>query len=116
MEIEDVGTFIVEDVFLIYNSGSLIARESRRIKEEVDSDIFSAMFTAVSDFVIDSFHLSKSIGLSRLEVGDNKVIIERGNKFFLAMTVLGEESVYIPFYMAEIIKEDAPFSCQTSTK
>ena len=105
IEIEDAGTFIVEDVFLIYNSGGLIARESRRIKEEVDSDVFSAMFTAISDFVKESFSLPKSVGLSRVEIGENKVLVERGNKFFLAVTVLGDESVYIPFYMAEIIKE-----------
>ncbi len=105
IEIEDVGTFIVEDVFLIYNSGNLIARESRRITEELDSDLFSAMFTAISDFVRQSFHLPKSVGLSRIELEDNKVLVERGDKFFLAATVLGEESIYIPFYMAEIIKE-----------
>lgn len=105
IEIEDVGTFIVEDAFLIYNNGGLIARESRRIKEEVDSDIFSAMFTAIADFVKESFHLPNSVGLSRVEVGENKVLVERGNKFFLAVTVLGDESVYIPFYMAEIVKE-----------
>jgi hypothetical protein len=105
IEVDVPGSYIVEDVFLIYQTGVLISKESRRVKAEVDSDVFSAMLTAITQFVHDSFDLPEEVGLSRMEYGKNKLLIERGKYVFLALTILGEESVYLPFYMAEVIKE-----------
>ncbi|MCK4266916.1 MAG: hypothetical protein KAX31_06515, partial [Thermoplasmata archaeon] len=105
VDVEETGAFIVEDVFLIYNNGLLISKQTRRLKEEVDGDIFSAMLTAISQFAKDSFSLEGKAALNRLEFGDNQVLIERGSSFYIVVTILGEESIYLPFYMTEIVQE-----------
>jgi hypothetical protein len=105
LEVDKAGTFIVEDVFLIHRSGILVARETRRIEAEVDSDVFSGMLTAVIQFAKDSFGLPAETNLNRMEFGENKLLVERGEHVFLAITVLGEESEFLPFYMTEILRE-----------
>jgi len=105
IEVDQAGSYIVEDVFLIHRSGILVARETRRFEADVDSDVFSGMLTAVIQFVKDSFGLPAETSLNRMEFGDNKLLIERGADVFLAITVLGEESEFLPFYMTEILKE-----------
>ncbi len=105
IDVDETGTYLVEDAFLIHNNGLLISRQTRRIKEDVDSDLFSAMLTAISQFAIDSFKLEDKVALSRLEFGDNQVIIERGSCFYVAATLLGSDSVYMPFYISEIVGE-----------
>jgi len=105
IEVDNPGSYLVEDVFLIHNTGVLIAKETRRVVEEVDSDVFSAMLTAITDFVREAFSLSQKIGINRMEFGQDKILIERGKFIYLALAISGEESVYIPFYMTELIKE-----------
>ena len=105
LDVRNAGSYIIEDVFLIHNTGLLIARETRRIKEEVDSDLFSAMLKALTDFVQQTLNISAQTGLDRMEFGGKKLLIEKGKFVFLAVTLSGEESVYIPFFMAEVIKE-----------
>jgi hypothetical protein len=105
IDVAESGAFIVEDAFLIHNSGILISKQTRRIREEVDGDIFSAMLTAVSQFAKDSFNLAEKVALNRMEFGDNLVMIERGESFYIAITIQGRESVYMPFYLSEIVRE-----------
>jgi len=104
-EVEEAGTFLVEDAFLIHNNGLLISKQTRRIQEEVDGDLFSAMLTAISQFAMESFNLEEKVALNRLEFGENQVLIERGSCFFVAATLLGGDSVYMPFYISEIVME-----------
>jgi hypothetical protein len=105
VDVAESGVFLVEDAFLIYNNGILISKQTRRLREEVDGDLFSAMLTTISQFAKDSFNLAEKVALNRLEFGDNQVLIERGGTFFIAVTTLGEESVYMPFYISEIVRE-----------
>lgn len=105
VDVTESGTFIVEDAFLIYNNGLLISKQTRRLREEVDGDLFSAMLTAISQFAKESFNLTEKVALSRLDFGNNQVLIERGGTFFVAVTTLGEDSVYMSFYISEIVRE-----------
>ena len=105
MNISRLGTYLVDDVFLVHNDGRLILHEARVFKEEVDDDIFSGMLTVMQEFVRDSFGRRATTGLSRMDFGDNKVVIERGNFVYLATVLTGEEPALLPLYMAEIVKE-----------
>jgi tetratricopeptide (TPR) repeat protein len=105
LNISRLGTYLVDDVFLVHNDGRLIMHEAREFKEEVDDDIFSGMLTVMQDFVRDSFGARATTGLSRMDFGENKVVIERGHFVYLATILTGEEPALLPLYMAEIVKE-----------
>ncbi|MFO7618843.1 MAG: hypothetical protein R6W91_04220 [Thermoplasmata archaeon] len=105
VDVAEPGAFLVEDAFLIHNNGLLISKHTRRIREEVDGDLFSAMLTAISQFAKESFNLEEKVALNRLEFGDSQVLIERGAAFFVSVTLRGEESAYMPFFVSEIVRE-----------
>jgi tetratricopeptide (TPR) repeat protein len=105
LNISRLGTYLVDDVFLVHNDGRLIMHEAREFKEEVDDDIFSGMLTVMQEFVKDSFGVRATMGLSRMDFGDSKVVIERGHYVYLAAILTGEEPALLPLYMAEVVKE-----------
>ena len=105
LNISRFGTYLVDDVFLVHNDGRLILHETREYREDVDDDIFSGMLTVMQDFVKDSFRSRSSTSLSRLDFGDNKIVIERGFFVYLATVLTGDEPTLLPLYMAEIVKE-----------
>jgi hypothetical protein len=105
INISRLGTYLVDDVFLVHNDGRLIMHETREFREDVDEDIFSGMLTVMQEFVKDSFGGRGTTGLSRMDFGDNKVVIERGNFIYLATILTGEEPALLPLYMAEVVKE-----------
>ncbi len=105
LNISRLGTYLVDDVFLVHNDGRLIFHETREFKEEVDDDIFSGMLTVMQEFIKDSFGERATTGLSRMDFGDNKVVIERGIFVYLATVLTGEEPALLPLYMAEVVKE-----------
>lgn len=80
--------FTLQDVFLIHNDGRLIAHETRQESDGIDKDVVSAMFTAVQEFVKDSFQAGE-VGLKKLEIGDRNVVIEKGRSVYLAMIYTG---------------------------
>jgi len=104
LKIEESGTYLVEDVFLIHGDGRLIAHESRKFREEIDEDIFSGMLTVLQDFVKDSFRQRSRVGLKRLDFGASKILIERSPNTFLATVVVGDEPPLLPIYMVEVLQ------------
>ena len=80
-------------VFAIGRTGSLIADASPLEDSGMESGLFAGMLSAVQNFVRDSFNTSgnRSAGLGRLEYGNLKIIIEHGQKIFLAGVVRGDE-------------------------
>ncbi len=105
LSIKSYGTYVVEDVFLVHNDGRLIGHETRKYREDIDEDIFSGMLTIVQDFVKDSFRKRSEGGLKRLDFGDNMIVIERGPHVYVACVVAGDEPVFLPLHMVEIIGE-----------
>jgi hypothetical protein len=99
------GTYMIEEVLLIHNSGILISQATRKMDMEVDRDIFSGMFTAVQDFIKDSFQRRDDSGLKRMDFGENKIVIEHGHKIFLTAITVGGEPRYLPLFMAETMRE-----------
>ncbi|MFQ6127622.1 MAG: hypothetical protein ACE5QW_01795 [Thermoplasmata archaeon] len=105
LSIKSYGTYVVEDVFLVHNDGRLISHETRKYREDIDEDIFSGMLTIVQDFVKDSFRKRSEGGLRRLDFGKNMIVIERGPHIYLACMVVGDEPVFLPLHMVEVINE-----------
>jgi tetratricopeptide (TPR) repeat protein len=99
------GTYAIEEVLLIHNSGVLISQASRRLEDDVDRDIFSSMFTAVQQFIKDSFRDRAEVGLKRMDFGQSKILIEHGHYTFLTAIIVGGEPRYLPLYMVEVLKE-----------
>jgi len=96
--------FLVEDVFLIYNDGILIAHEtSKEGKDDMDTDIFGSMFTAIQDFVKDSF--GKDDALGGLNFGENMIAIRRGHYSFLAASIFGSECEELTETMDRVMKK-----------
>ena len=78
----------LENLFLIHNDGRLVAHVTRQENTSIDKDVVSAMFTAVQEFVRDSFQAGE-VGLKKLEIGDKNVMIEKGKSVYLAMIYSG---------------------------
>lgn len=82
----------IDEVFLIHKkNGVLIAHTSKKDRG-LDSDVVAGMFTAVQDFVKDSFvdkDVSTGSGLRRLEYRDMNILIEHGRNIFIASLLVG---------------------------
>ncbi len=80
--------YALENLFLIHNDGRLVAHVTREENTTLDKDLVSAMFTAVQEFVRDSFQKGE-VGLKKLEIGDKNVVIEKGRSAYLALIYSG---------------------------
>jgi len=78
----------LENLFLIHNDGRLVTHVTKEENTILDKDVVSAMFTAVQEFVKDSFQKGE-VGLKKLEIGDKSVVIERGEFAYLALIYSG---------------------------
>jgi hypothetical protein len=80
--------YALENLFLIHNDGRLVSHVTKEENTNLDKDVVSAMFTAVQEFVRDSFQKGE-IGLKKLEIGDKNVVIEKGNYAYVALIYSG---------------------------
>jgi parallel beta-helix repeat protein len=86
------GKYDIEEVLLVYRqSGLLISHKFKGDETIMDRDLMASMFTAIQDFVKDVFESEDSKGtrLNVMELGDKKVIIERGDNLYLAAVFSG---------------------------
>lgn len=82
--------FRVEQVFLIHAETSLLAQHVvHEMAQTRDADMVSGMFSAIQDFIQDSFDTGEGDVLDTLRLGDLTVIIVRGPLAFLAVVVRG---------------------------
>lgn len=80
----------VEQVFLIDpDSGLLMQHAAAPGVESRDEQLVSGMFTAITDFVRDSFSTGEQAGLRTMQVGGVTVWVERGPQAVLAGAVRG---------------------------
>ena len=95
---------MIEDVFLMYRDGRLIAHNTRRLRPDVDGDILSGMLTAVTAFVKESFREADTEELNELRYGKTKILIERGEYICLAVVVSGVASPKMREKMKESVR------------
>ncbi len=84
---------VVEHVYLTYDGGTPMVHLSRRFVPGRDPDLIASMFTALQNFMDESFH-SMGVGSVRsIELGDrHQVAFGRGKKILLYVLYRGRES------------------------
>ncbi|MBE9563481.1 MAG: hypothetical protein IMF12_11535, partial [Proteobacteria bacterium] len=93
--LQNTLVFKVEQVFLVHSETGLLIQHLHQDNIEVgDSDAVSAMFTAIQDFVRDSFasgdDSSDQKNLNVVEVGDRTVWLEHGPYAVLSCVIRGD--------------------------
>ena len=81
--------FTVNQAFLLNSAGLVMYHRNFHPEGHLDEDIFGAMFTAVKQFINDS--LSFKNGLTNIEHGTSKILVEEGHGFFLAVVGEGDD-------------------------
>lgn len=96
---------IVDEVFVIYEDGCLIAHDTRRLKPGMDDDVLSSMLIAIQDFVKTTFKDENTTALKRLDFGEKKILVEKGEKVYLAAVLHGKYDAKITQKMLRILNE-----------
>lgn len=93
LAMRDSLPFSIKEVFLIqHGSGLLIAHSHHSSAEMADSDLISAMLTAIRDFAQDSFGQgNKEEELDEIQYGDQRIIIVSGRAAYMAVVTTGVE-------------------------
>src|SRR5438105_4481193 len=81
----------IEDVFVAGMGGHLLAHRSSGLVPYEDEDILVGMFKVVQDFIHDAFAKGTTDQLGSLQVGERKIIIERGRSHFIAVVYSGQD-------------------------
>jgi len=96
---------VVDEVFVIYHDGNLIAHQARRMKPGMDDQILGSMFVALQGFVKDSFKDESSTILKRMDFGDKKIMVEKGDFVYIAVVLNGKRAESIPPRMQKVLEE-----------
>jgi len=99
------GSVIVEEIFIIYGDGRLMAHQTRRMKPGMDDEILSSMLVAIQSFVKDSFKDESSTHLQRLDFGNKKILVEKGESFYLAVVLHSNRAGSVPQRMQKVIDD-----------
>ncbi len=97
-------TFVVEEVYVVYNDGRLMCHQARAERTSVDTDLFGGMFTAIQQFIHDSMGGADSgTQVGRLDYGENRILVERGKYIFLSTIIFGEEHEVLRDAMRDVL-------------
>lgn len=96
---------IVEDLFLIHRNGMLIEHHTRRLKITVDHDILSGMLTAILEFTRETFTYGEGGGLKKMDLGERKIFLDRGEYVTVAIVVRGEEPEDMSEEISKLIQD-----------
>ncbi len=95
----------VDETFVIYGDGRLMAHSTRRLKPGMDDQVLSSMFVAIQDFVKDSFRGETSFTLRKLDFGEKSVLVEKGKNIYLAAVLHGKASRKVTTRMKKVVDE-----------
>lgn len=98
-------SFVLKDVFLVYENGCFIAHHTRRLKPDYDHHIMTSMLTMIQSFVKDSFRDESDWGLRNISFGESQIVIERGKNVFLAAVYKGDYQKEFSEKMKGVIKD-----------
>jgi len=97
--------FSVEQVFVIHRETSLLIRHQySELADTRDPDMVSGMFSAIQDFIEDSFSTQEGDELDTLRLGDLSVVIQRGPSAVLAAVVRGRIPENLRNDMSQILE------------
>lgn len=96
----------VEQVFLIHRETSLlISHVTSDLAETKDPDIVSGMFSAIQDFIADSFSVGAEDALDTLRIGELNVVVQRGPNAVLAAVVRGLVPEHLRDRMSKVLED-----------
>ncbi len=106
------GQGVIEQMFLIYKDGALLAHATSHVTPDLDMDIFSSMLTLIQGFVTESFSDMKDTNISMIEFGDKNIVIEpsRNLDVTLAIVYLGDDQREYIESIAEAIHYELEFT------
>jgi hypothetical protein len=107
LALRDALPFSVREIFLIqHGSGLLLAHYHHGEEEAPDTDLISAMLTAIRDFVHDSFGQGGNDNeLDEVQYGEQSIIIQSGRAAYLAVVVNGVEPEGFRAWMHGLLAE-----------
>jgi outer membrane protein OmpA-like peptidoglycan-associated protein len=106
--------FRVEQVFLVHReTGLLLGHVAASNAVVQDTDLVSAMLTAVQDFVRDSFSAGKQEELDTMQVGEYTVWVQHGPHAILAAMISGAAPPDMRGYLQRVLEKiHADFAAQ----
>jgi len=96
---------IIDEVFVMYQDGTLLAHQTRRLKPGMDDQILGGMLIALQNFVRDSFKDESSTVLRRMDFGERKILVERKDDFFMAVVLSGKRAGSAPQRMMKVLDQ-----------
>ncbi|OPY33246.1 MAG: PKD domain protein [Methanomassiliicoccales archaeon PtaU1.Bin124] len=95
---------VVDEVFIIYHDGNLIAHQARRLKPGMDDQILGSMLVALQNFVKDSFKDEQTTHLKRMDFGEKKLMVEKSEFIYIAVVLNGSRTGKVPAKLEKVIK------------
>ncbi len=80
---------VVDEAFLVHESGLLLVHLSKSLKAAKDQDVVAGMLTAVQSFIRESFAKGPSRELRQMDFGHRKILLRKGFWCYLAVVVRG---------------------------
>lgn len=94
----------VEHLYLTDSGGTPLVHLSRRIPSDKDPDLVASMFTAIQNFMDDSFHSMGIGGVRSIEVGNrHHVAFGRGRSVLLYIVYRGRESNHLERRVVDLV-------------
>jgi len=107
LTLRDSFAFQIREIFIIqHHSGMLLAHSHPGSSEIADSDLVSAMLTAIRDFVRDSFVPGdEDAELDEIQFGQERIIIQSGKYAYVAVVIRGIEPEGFRAHLREFVSE-----------
>ncbi len=86
------GKFIINDIFVIYNDGRVLAHQSFESRSNLDESAMGGMLTAIQNFVSESFQDHEDEQLKEIKYGGFRILLVHGKNIYLAIICTGDFS------------------------
>jgi len=83
----DTDDPIIDEIFLVHQTGTLVAHATRRLKPDTDDTLLSAMLVAIQSFVQESFKDEGDSRLKEVAFGQRRILLEKSEHMLLAVVV-----------------------------
>lgn len=105
--------FTIEEIFFIQNGSGLLIDHYSATAQSVDSDLISAMLTAIRDFASDAFNTNQSNGtgpaemmqeqLNEIHYANRTIIIKSGLEGYCAVVIDGTEPLNLRERLQQLV-------------
>ena len=86
-----LGCTVLDHMFVMAKSGVLVASFVQKADLALDEELLAGMLTAIQDFVQTAFASMSKLTLNAIDVGEKRLLLERGDYIMMAAVVAGSE-------------------------